>query len=252
MAPSSNAPPAGTSGSPSKRRGLLRLFLLGLAVAAILWATWQFDRPRYLSIAGMRALVDEYAPYGPLIFIAIVVAGLFTRVPFMGTVLIALGTVLFGGLAAFAYGWLAGLIGTAAIFLFVRSVARDYVQRMLGRHSERLRALDERVARNGFRTVLVLRLLFGLAPMLNWGLGLTGVRLPHYLAATALGIVPHLTIAVFFADAIVDRLPEGGIPPLWVVVGGILLVVAIATVVLARHLRRKRGDRSTVIIGPGS
>jgi uncharacterized membrane protein YdjX (TVP38/TMEM64 family) len=133
----------------------------------------------------------------------------------MGTVLIAVGAVVFGRLPALAYGWLAGLVGTTAIFLLVRSVARDYVQRTLDARTERLRALDERVTRNGFRTVLVLRLVFGLAPMLNWGLGLTGVRLPHYLAATALGIVPNLTVAVFFADTIVGGLP-GSTPSSWV------------------------------------
>ena len=76
-------------------------------------------------------------------------------------------------------------------------------------------------------------------PMLNWGLGLTGVRLPHYLAATALGIVPNLTVAVFFADTIVAGL-AGSTPSSWVVVGGMLVVVAIATAAVARHLRRKR------------
>jgi uncharacterized membrane protein YdjX (TVP38/TMEM64 family) len=204
------------------------------------WAAWQFDPPRYMSIARMRTLVDAHAPYGALVFMAIVVAGLFTRVPMMGTVLVAVGAVLFGRLPAFAYGWLAGLVGTTAIFLLVRSVARDYVQRTLSARSERLRALDERVTRNGFGTALVLRLIFGLAPMLNWGLGLTGVRFPHCLAATALGIVPNLAVAVLFADVVVNRLPDPGTQSPWVVVGGMLAVVAIATAGVARHVRRRR------------
>jgi len=240
MSPSPNTHPADASSSATKRRGLLRPLLLGLVLAGIVWAAWQFDLPRYMSVAGMRALVDAQAPYGPLVFMAIVVAGLFTRVPMMGTVLVAVGAVLFGRLPALAYGWFAALVGTTAIFLLVRSVARDYVQRTLDARSERLRALDERITRNGFGTVLVLRLVLGLAPMLNWGLGLTGVRPEHYFAATALGIVPNLAIAVFFADAIVSRLP--GIPSQRVVFGGMLVVVAaIATAVVARRLRgRKR------------
>src|SRR5262245_34098224 len=116
---------------------------------------------------------------------ALVIAGLFTRVPMMGTVLVAVGAVLFGGLAAFAYGWLAALVGTTAIVVLVRSVARDYAKRMLDARPRRLRALDERITRNGFGTVLVLRLIFGMAPMLNWGLGLTGVHLLHCFAAPA-------------------------------------------------------------------
>ena len=129
-------------------------------------------------------------------------------------------------------------------------MARDYVQRTLGARSERLRALDERVTRNGFGTVLVLRLVFGLAPMLNWGLGLTGVRLSHYLAATALGIVPHLAVAVFFGDAIVSHLPGRGTPSPRVVAGGMLIVVAIAAAGLAHHLRRKRVARADPHVAP--
>jgi uncharacterized membrane protein YdjX (TVP38/TMEM64 family) len=222
------------SSSARKFGGLVRPVLLGFSLAGIVWAAWQFDLRRYMSVAGMRALVEAHAPYGALVFMAIVVAGLFTRVPMMGTVLVAVGALLFGRLAGFAYGWFAALVGTTAIFLLARSVARDYVRRTLDASSDRLRALDERVTRNGFGTVLVLRLVFGLAPFLNWGLGLTGVRLPQYCAATALGLVPNLAVAVFFADTIVSQ-------PTWVVVGGTLVVVAIAAASVSRRLRgRKR------------
>ena len=244
MSPSPHTQPTDARRSASTLRGLMRSLVLGLVLASAVWAAWQLDLARYMSVAGMRALVDAHAHYGPLVFMAIVVAGLFTRLPMMGTVLVAVGAVLFGRLPAFAYGWLAALVGTTAIFLLVRSVARDYVQRTLDARSGWLRAIDERVARNGFRTVLVLRLVFGLAPMLNWGLGLTGVRLPHYVAATALGIAPNLAVAVFFADAIVSRLPGSGISSPLVVVGGTLVVVAIATAGVARRLRRKRANEA--------
>src|SRR6266536_2688153 len=95
----------------------MRSLVLGLVLASAVWAAWQLDLARYMSVAGMRALVDAHARYGPLVFMAIVVAGLFTRVPMMGTVLVAVGAVLFGRLPAFAYGWLAALVGTTAIFL---------------------------------------------------------------------------------------------------------------------------------------
>src|SRR5262245_1826871 len=130
MSPGLDTQPTDPSSSATKLWNLLRPLLLGLVLAGI-WATWRFDLVRYMSVAEMRELVDAHARYGSLLFMMIVVAGLFTRVPMMGTVLVAVGAVLFGGLAAFAYGWLAALVGTTAIFVLVRSVARAYAKRML-------------------------------------------------------------------------------------------------------------------------
>jgi hypothetical protein len=131
MSPDLNTQPTDPSSSATTLWRLLRPLLLGLVLAGILWSIWRFDLVRYMSVAGMRELVDAHAPYGPLLYMAIVVAGLFTRVPMMGTLLVAVGAVLFGGLAAFAYGWLAALVATTAIFVLVRSVARGYAKRML-------------------------------------------------------------------------------------------------------------------------
>jgi len=266
MSPSPNTHPTDLSSSATKLWHFLRPLLSGLVIAGIVWAAWQFDLRRYTSVAGMRALVNAHASYGPVVFMAIVVAGLFTHVPMMGTVLVAVGTVLFGGPAAFAYGWLAALTGTTAIFVLVRSVARDYAKRTLDARSEWLRALDERITRNGFGTVLVLRLVFGLAPMLNWGLGLTGVRLLDYFAATALGIIPNLAVAVFFADTILNWLTGTGAPLPWVVVRGMSVLVTVLRVASllafagpillnvngrdrkrSRGADRRRGDRTPVL-----
>src|SRR5262249_56275210 len=46
-------------------------------------------------------------------------------------------------------------------------------------------------------------------------------------AATALGIVPNLAVAVFFADIIANRLPGSGTLLPWVVVGGMPTLVAV-------------------------
>jgi uncharacterized membrane protein YdjX (TVP38/TMEM64 family) len=216
-------------------QSLLRPLVLGLVLAGLVWTSWRLV-PGHMSIEGMRTLVDSHAPYGPLVFMAMVVAGILTRVPMMGTLLIAMGAVLFGRLPAFACGWVASLVGTTATFVLVRYVARDYLQRALYAFSARLRGLDDRLARNGFWTVFALRLVLGLAPLLNWGLGLTGVRLWHYVAGTALGVVPNIAIAVIFADAIANRLPGGGVPSGRVTLGVVLVVAVIATASVARRL----------------
>jgi uncharacterized membrane protein YdjX (TVP38/TMEM64 family) len=208
-------------------RPLLLLVVVGAVVAA-----HRLGFSRNMTVDGMRALVEAHAPYGPLVFMAVCVAGIFLHVPEI--VLIAIGGVLFGTVRAFAYGWVASLTGATATFLFVRYVARDYFQTALRGPLRRLRALDDRLERNGFRTVLVLRLVLFLAPPLNWALGATRVRAGHYLAGTALGVVPGIATTVFFADAIANR-PEGrGLPP-GVVAAALVLIALVATATYARR-----------------
>jgi len=196
-----------------------------------------------MSIEGMRTLVNSHARYGPLVFMAMVVAGIFTRLPMAGTLLIAMGAVLFGPFRAFAYGWAAALVGTTSTFLLVRYVARDYLQSVFYGFSTRLRALDDRLTRNGFLAVLGLRIVLGLAPLLNWGLGATGVHARDYLAGTAVGVVPNIAIAVFFADVIVNRQPGRGMLSLTVVLGAALLIAVAATAIVARRLVVERTGR---------
>lgn len=188
----------------------LRPLLLALGVAGVAWAYWGLDLLRHASVDGMRALVESHAPYGPLVFMGMVVAGVCTQVPFMGTLMVAVGGVLFGGVLAFVYGWVGSLVGTTVTFLLARYVARERVERLLNERYTRLRALDDRLARHGFWTVLGLRVVGFLAPPLNWGLGLTGVHVQHYVAGTALGLLPGLAAVVFFADSIVSRSPGSG------------------------------------------
>jgi uncharacterized membrane protein YdjX (TVP38/TMEM64 family)/isoprenylcysteine carboxyl methyltransferase (ICMT) family protein YpbQ len=236
---------------------LLRPLLFGFFIAGVVWTSWKLDLPHHMSVDGMRALVDSHAPYGALVFMAVIVLGICTRVPMLAQLLIAVGGVLFGGLLAFAYGWVASLIGTTVTFLLVRFVARDYVERALSGRLARFRALDDRLARNGFWTVFVLRLVGVLAPPLNWGLGLTGVRLRHYVAGTALGIVPGLAITVFFADAIANGTPGSGVLSLGIALDPVLVLRSVAVLafggpILMGWSRRRRETRNTSGDGRGS
>jgi uncharacterized membrane protein YdjX (TVP38/TMEM64 family) len=213
---------------------VLRALLLGIVVVAV-WVSWRLVRG-HMSLEGMRALVDPNAPYAPLVFMATVAAGIFARVPMVGTLLIVMGAALFGWPRAFAYGWGAALVGTTGTFLVARYVARDCLQRMLYGFSTRLRRLDEQVTQNGFRTVFTLRLALGLAPLLNWGLGVTGVSIRHYVAGTALGVLPNIAVAVFFADTIANGQTGSRMMSLRVAIG-MALIVALAITVNVAHRR---------------
>jgi uncharacterized membrane protein YdjX (TVP38/TMEM64 family) len=214
-----------------------RLPLVVLVVGGLVWLVSTMDVGQHASLEGVRALVDAYHPYGPFVFTAVCAAGIFLYLPEI--VLIALGAMAFAPVLAFACGWIGCVIGTTGTFLLGRHFAREHFQRLLHRRFARLRALDERLERNGFGTVLVLRLVLFLAPPLNWGLGATRVRAHHYVGGTALGIAPGIAATVFFADAITS----GTAPVLspGVVTAAIALLALIAAAALAS--RRILGGR---------
>jgi uncharacterized membrane protein YdjX (TVP38/TMEM64 family) len=149
-----------------------------------------------LSLAG--ALVWSYSAYD--VFIGLCIAGIFLHLPEI--MLIALGGLLFGGIKGFICGWIGVVVGSTGTFLCVRYILRDVFQKSLESHFHHLRAFDERLAENGFLTVLLMRLVLFVAPPLNWAIGLTRVRLCQYIAGSGLGVIPGITITCYFADSI--------------------------------------------------
>lgn len=172
------------------------LFLTGV----ILWIYSTYDFSTYMNVDEMRVLIDSFGPYGPLVFIGLCIAGIFLHLPEI--MLIALGGLLFGGVKGFIYGWIGVIVGSTGTFLCVRYILRDVFQTSLENRFHHLRAFDERLAENGFLTVLLLRLVLFVAPPLNWAIGLTKVRLCQYIAGSALGVIPGIAITCYFADSI--------------------------------------------------
>jgi uncharacterized membrane protein YdjX (TVP38/TMEM64 family) len=177
-----------------------RAVLAVLAVVAIVGlVVWSgvFDD---VSVGGLRALIESYGTLAPLVFMALVVAGLFLPGPEL--ILVGLGGAMFGWVHGFLYGWIAAVVGTAVPFLLVRQALGTYVQRPDGLRFERLRAVDERLAERGFATVLVLRLVLCMAPPLNWALGATRVRWRDYVLGTAIGVTPGIGLGSYLGDAV--------------------------------------------------
>ena len=183
----------------------LRAALVVLTLAALLGLLSWLDLWRHMSLDSMRALVEAWGPLGPLVFIAVFVAGFFLPGPEI--LLVAVGGVLFGSSWGFVYAWVASVLGTAVTFLAVRYTAQAWAQRALRARFPRLRALDDRLERHGVATVVLLRLLLFLAPPLNWALGASRVGVRDYVLGTAIGVLPGIGLTVFLAD----RITEAGV-----------------------------------------
>jgi uncharacterized membrane protein YdjX (TVP38/TMEM64 family) len=179
-------------------RPVVAVLAIAVIVTAIVWsgifADFTFD--------GVRARIESYGSLGPLAFMGLVVAGFFVPAPEL--VLIAVGGAIFGAVEGFLYGWIAAVVGTAIPFLLMRQAVGGFIARAEGVRFRRLRAIDERLAARGFATVLVLRLLFCMAPPLNWALGATRVRWRDYVLGTAIGVTPGIGLGAYLGDAVTD------------------------------------------------
>jgi uncharacterized membrane protein YdjX (TVP38/TMEM64 family) len=131
--------------------------------------------------------------WAPLFFIFVYAMGVCLFVP--GTLLTALGAAIFGAYWGFLYVWIGAMIGASAAFWIGRTLGREYAASLIG---DRLKKYDDGIERNGFATVLYLRLVYFPFTPMNFGMGLTKVRFWDYFFGTGLGIVVGTFIFTFF------------------------------------------------------
>lgn len=152
--------------------------------------------------------------------------------------------------AGLLYGqWLGSLvvalgatIGATIAFALGRTLLRDTVEGWMAERPS-FRALDAAMADQGFKIVFLIRLspVFPFN-LINYGLGLTRVTLPQYVAASFLGMLPGVFLFVYIGTTLqsISELLEGGSAGTagqgmyWV---GLLATVAV-TAVITRAARR--------------
>ena len=117
--------------------------------------------------------------------------------------------MLFGVAWGTLFTWVGATIGAVLSYLLAKALGRDFVNQLVG---GKLAALDRRLERNGFLGVLILRLV-PLFPFvwINFGCGLTGIRLRDYTLATAVGILPGTFVYQFLFATVGERLLTEGL-----------------------------------------
>lgn len=132
--------------------------------------------------------------WGPVAYIGVYVVGAILLIP--GSVLTLAAGAIFGLVRGTALVLVGATLGAAAAFLVARYLARGYVERRIS--LGRLAAVDRALARNGLRLVFLLRLT-PLVPysLLNYSMGLTGVRFRDFLLGSA-GMLPGTVLYVYY------------------------------------------------------
>ncbi|HET9984053.1 MAG TPA: VTT domain-containing protein [Longimicrobiales bacterium] len=187
-------------------------------------------------LAGLARI--RAAPAAPVVFVVVYAVAAGLALP--GSALTLAGGAVFGLWPGVALNLAGAVAGATAAFLLARGLGREFVSRRL--HG-RVAALDREAERHGFRAILLLRLV-PLVPFnaLNYGAGLSAVRLRDYVLASAVGMLPGTFAYTYFAEAILAGSLEARRDAyLHMILAGALLMLLSLLPLL---LRRRGSDRA--------
>ncbi|MEU0042734.1 TVP38/TMEM64 family protein [Streptomyces werraensis] len=214
---------------PLARLALLVALLAAAASSLLLWS------PR-------QVLYQGFAPGSPEIWAApafVVVFALATLAFFPKPVLNVAAGVLFGveGLVLAAAGT---TLGAVLAFILGRSLGREALQPLLKKKI--LAALDRSLTDQGFRSVLLLRIVPGIPfQAVNFAAAFSGIRLWSFTAATAVGVLPG-TAAYVIAGASASS-PTS---PAFLISTAVMIAMTALTLVSLRRARRTRISQNAV------
>lgn len=197
----------------------------------------------YLPLQPALDWVEGLGPWGPVALGVIYVLSCVLFVP--GFILTVGAGTLFGLWIGTITVSIASTLGATLAFLIGRYLAREQVARMVEGNA-RFAAVDEAVAREGFKIVLLTRLspVFPFN-LLNFSFGLTRVRLRDYVLASWIGMLPGTIMYVYIGSVFgalagsADRETTTGE---WVLRSVGLAATIVVTVFVTRVARRALAD----------
>lgn len=170
-----------------------------------------------LGVWGYVAFVAAYAVFQPF------------GVP--GTVFVWAAPLVWPWPVAFALSMTGTMAASVVGFSFARFVARDWIA---PRIPESFRRYDEALAKRGFQTVVLLRLIFWMPPLLHAFFGVSKVRFATHFWGSLVGYLVPLFLVSFFGQRLFDmarRVPVAG----WVALGAGAVVVGLAVWLVRRR-----------------
>jgi len=195
-----------TDGQTIRSRGkawMKAAFLFAFIIAAVILLRYT-PLKNYLTADALGQLLATAGFWAPLVFILIYTAGVCLFLP--GTLLTGLGAAIFGPYWGFVYVWLGAMVGASLAFLIGRTLGREFAASLIG---DKLKKYDDAIERNGFATVLYLRLVYFPFTPMNFGMGLTKVRFWDYFFGTGLGIIVGTFIFTFFIGTLKEVWASG-------------------------------------------
>ena len=237
MIETASSPAAAATPTSARGRWLVRVLLVLAAVALLV----VLGRKAAPLVPRFAAWVNALGFWGPVAFVAGYTLAAVAFVP--GSLLTLAAGAIFGLAKGTGFVFLGAVLGSSAAFLVARHLARGAVERRLAGNA-RFAAIDRAVGREGRKIVLLLRLspVFPFN-LLNYALGLTGVRFGDYLVGS-FGMLPGTLLYVYYGKVAgdVSALTSGATGEkgagYWAILGVGLAATLVVSTLVARTARR--------------
>jgi uncharacterized membrane protein YdjX (TVP38/TMEM64 family) len=195
---------ADNGASGSRGKAILKALILVAFVAAAIILMRYTPIKDHLSVEALGRFLDAVGIWAPVVFMVIYAGGVCLFLP--GTLLTGLGAAIFGAYWGFVYVWFGAMAGASIAFWIGRTLGRDFASSLIG---DKLKKYDDAIERNGFATVLYLRLVYFPFTPMNFGMGLTKVHFRDYCLGTGLGIIVGTFIFTFFIGTLKEVWASG-------------------------------------------
>ncbi len=211
------------------KKGSIKFILLILFITGVFVAARFSGLGEYLTEDFLKSWIAGFGIMGPLVYILIYLAAPSFMVP--GLALTVIGGILFGPVWGTVYVITGATAGATVAFLVSRYMGREWVEaRLTSARSERIRELDQRVQKDGWKIVAFTRLI-PLFPfnLLNYAFGLTKVKTSHFIIASFIFMLPGTIAYVVFSSSFLGLL-GGKVSKEFII--GVLLVLAVSLIPL--------------------
>lgn len=171
--------------------------------------------------------------WGPIIYILLY--SIRPLILFPSTILTLAGGFLFGPILGVLYTIVASNTSATIAFFVGKYFGQGIIKE--GSSSNFIQRYAERMRKNSFATVLVMRFIFLPYDLVNYSAGFLRIRWIPFILATFLGSIPG-TIAFILAGASFERF-ESGVPKLNPVTLAASIIVFIGSLILSRVFRKR-------------
>jgi uncharacterized membrane protein YdjX (TVP38/TMEM64 family) len=219
------------------RKAVVKAVLFLLFIVAAIGLVRFSPLKHYLTAEALQQFLNTAGFWAPVVFVLVYAAGVCLFIP--GTLLTGLGAAIFGAYRGFVYVWIGAMLGASLAFLIGRTLGREFAASLIG---DRLRKYDDAIRRNGFATVLYLRLVYFPFTPMNFGMGLTSVGFRDYVFGTGLGILVGTFIFTFFIGTLKEVWTSGDWGQLLSFKVFFSIALFVVSFFIPKMLKRLRGE----------